>query len=192
MRIRRRVLALWIVSLATSVAFAQSSAVPTKAPDSSLPVEIVVPVAPIAVRGAGASHLFYELHLTNFRATPLEMTNLEVHAGDHDGRLLEGYSGQEISDRLVRAGRAARSTGQAGAHDDRSRNSDAPHLHFHITDGASAFASEGVPYVFETMQFRGNVASLEKLIGDEPWIPQSGTVVRRNEIPLDTAVVRFP
>ena len=104
MRIRRRVLALWIVSLATSVAFAQSSAVPTKAPDSSLPVEIVVPVAPIAVRGAGASHLFYELHLTNFRATPLEMTNLEVHAGDNDGRLLEGYSGQEISDRLVRPG----------------------------------------------------------------------------------------
>jgi hypothetical protein len=124
MRIRRRVLALWTVSLATSVAFAQSLAVPTKAPDSSLPVEIVVPVAPIAVRGAGASHLFYELHLTNFRATPLEMTNLEVHAGDNDGRLLEGYSGQEI--------------------------------------------------------------------GDEPWIPKSGTVVRRNEIPLDAAVVRFP
>ena len=385
MRIRRRVLALWIVSLATSVAFAQSSAVPTKAPDSSLPVEIVVPVAPIAVRGAGASHLFYELHLTNFRATPLEMTNLEVHAGDNDGRLLEGYSGQEISDRLVRPGAprdlpdkrvlgaglraivmlhlrfegtrpvpsriwhrvtfadssvdtrpmivAAQrplvidpplrggdwlaangpsndsvhrrtlllingephiaqrfaidwiklGPGGRPAHDDRSRNenwngygedvlavadgtviatkdgipdnvpltekravpitldtlggnlvildigngryatyahlipqslrfsvgakvrrgqvlgrlgnsgnSDAPHLHFHITDGASAFASEGVPYVFETMQFRGNVASLEKLIGDEPWIPQSGTVVRRNEIPLDAAVVRFP
>jgi hypothetical protein len=42
------------------------------------------------------------------------------------------------------------------------------------------------------MQFRGRVASLEKLIADEPWIPQGGTVVRTREIPLDNAVVRFP
>lgn len=73
-----------------------------------------------------------------------------------------------------------------------SGNSDAPHLHFHIADGPSPFGSEGVPYIFESMQFRGRVASLEKLIADEPWIPQGGTVVRTREIPLDNAVVRFP
>ena len=35
-----------------------------------------------------------------------------------------------------------------------SGNSDAPHLHFHIADGPSPFGSEGVPYIFESMQFR--------------------------------------
>jgi murein DD-endopeptidase MepM/ murein hydrolase activator NlpD len=72
-----------------------------------------------------------------------------------------------------------------------SGNSDAPHLHFHITDGPSALGSEGVPYVFASMQFRGSVASLDKLVGDEPWTPQGGTVVRTREIPLENAVVRF-
>jgi murein DD-endopeptidase len=45
-----------------------------------------------------------------------------------------------------------------------SGNSDAPHLHFHITDGPSPFGAEGVPFIFESMQFRGTVASLDKLL----------------------------
>jgi len=73
-----------------------------------------------------------------------------------------------------------------------SGNSDAPHLHFHVTDGPSAMGSEGVPYIFESVQYRGSVASLDKLFADEPWIPQGGTVVRTREIPLENAVVRFP
>ena len=73
-----------------------------------------------------------------------------------------------------------------------SGNSDAPHLHFHITDGQSSFGSEGVPYAFESMQFRGSAGSLDALIADQPWIPQSSPVVRTREIPLDKAVIRFP
>ena len=72
-----------------------------------------------------------------------------------------------------------------------SGNSDAPHLHFHVTDGSSAMGSEGVPYIFESVQHRGSVASLGKLFEDEPWIPQGGTVVRTREIPMENAVVRF-
>jgi hypothetical protein len=375
-----------IVTLAASFTLAQ-------APDSSLPIEIAVPAAPIAVRAAGGSHLFYELHLTNFRNAPLELTRVEVHAGDDASRVLASYSGEEIASRLFRPGMAPTAPdkqviaggmrailmlqmriegnrqvptqlwhrltfsvtmpnaasveqsmdvarvavggqrplvidpplrggdwlaangpsntsthrrallvvngtpriaqrlaidwiklGPGGrlAHDDRSRNenwfaygeevlavadgtvvatkdgipenvpltdkravpitldtiagnlivldigngryatfahlipkslrvsvgakvrrgqvigllgnsgnSDAPHLHFHITDGPSPMGSEGVPYVFETVQYRGSVASLDKLFADEPWIPQGSTVVRTREIPLENAVVRF-
>jgi murein DD-endopeptidase len=73
-----------------------------------------------------------------------------------------------------------------------SGNSDAPHLHFHITDRPSPLGSEGVPYVFESMLFRGTAPSLDKLFEDDAWIPQSGTVTRTREIPMDNAVVRFP
>ena len=59
--------------------------------DSSLPIEIAVPSAPIPVRGAGASHLFYELHLTNFRNAPLELTRVEVLPGNDDSRVLASY-----------------------------------------------------------------------------------------------------
>ena len=361
--------------------------------ESSLPIEIAVPTAPIPVRGAGATHLFYELHLTNFRNAPLELTRVEVLAGDDTGRVLATYSGQEITSRLFRpgtpptlpdkqiiaggmrailmlqltfeanrpvpaqlrhrftfsvtipgatpveqtvdvarvsvgsqqplvidpplrggdwvAGNGPSNTsghrrallvvngtphiaqrlaidwiklGPGGrlAHDDRARNenwfaygeevlavadgtvvatkdgipenipltdqravritldtiagnlvavdigngryatfahlipkslrvsvgtrvrrgqvlgllgnsgnSDAPHLHFHITDGPSPMGSEGVPYIFESLQYRGTVSSLDKLFADEPWIPRGGTVVRTREIPMENAVVRF-
>jgi hypothetical protein len=362
-------------------------------PESSVPIEIVVPTTPIPVRGASATHLVYELHLTNFRNTPLELTHIEVMPGDDTSRVLASYSGQEITSRLLRPGTApnvpdkqviaggmrailmleltiegnrpvpsqlrhrltfsAQTSGAAPteqtmelprvtvgsqqpfviapplrggdwlaangpsntsvhrrallvvngtphiaqrfaidwikigpggriAHDDRSRNenwfgygeevlavadgtvvatkdgipenvpmsdtravpitldtiagnvvvvdigngryatfahlipkslrvsvgakvrrgqvlgrlgnsgnSDAPHLHFHITDGPSALGSEGVPYIFESVQYRGTVPSLDTLVADKPWIPQGGTVVRTREIPMENAVVRF-
>jgi hypothetical protein len=384
---RRWPIVFMLAALAMQATLAQ-------APNPGLPIEIAVPATPIPVRGAGASHLFYELHLTNFRNAALELMKVDVLDGGSSGRVLASYSGQEISDRLLRPGvppnspdkrvlgggfhavlmlqlrfegaapvpmqlshrltwsatipnaapvvqtvEAARLTipadrplvidpplrggdwlagngpsndsdhrrallvvngtpriaqrlaidwiklGPGGrlAHDNRSLNenwfaykeevlavadgtvvavkdgipenepltekravpitietitgnyvvldigrgryatfahlipkslrvsvgakvrrgqvlgllgnsgnSDAPHLHFQITDGPSPLGSEGVPYIFESMQFRGTVPSLDKLIEDDPWIPSSGTVVRTREIPLDNAVVRFP
>jgi murein DD-endopeptidase len=91
---------LWPVAVIVAALSAQTSLAQTA--DSSLPIEIAVPSAPIPVRGAGASHLFYELHLTNFRTVPLELRRVEVHAGD--GRSLESYGAPEISDRLIRPG----------------------------------------------------------------------------------------
>jgi murein DD-endopeptidase len=370
-------LAVVLTTLATQVNLA-------RAPESSLPIEVSVPSAPIPVRGAAASHLFYELHLTNFSAMPLELVRVEVHASKAEGGLLASYSGPELAERLVRPGmprdlpdkrtlggglRAvlmlhlqfdgsrpvpvqlwhrlafADGTIDAGrspvtsrplviypplrggdwlaangpandsvhrrallvidgvpriaqrlaidwiklgldgrpAHDDRSSNenwvgygeevlavadgtvvatkdgipenvpmtekravpitldtlggnlvvldighgryatfahlipksvrvsvgaklrrgqvlgllgnsgnSDAPHLHFHITDGRSPFGSEGLPFVFNSMRFRGSFASLDELLGGRPWLPQVSTVVRTGEIPLDNAVIRFP
>jgi murein DD-endopeptidase len=375
-----------LITLAAPFYFAQQ-------PESSVPIEIVVPTMPIPVRGAGATHLFYELHLTNFRNAPLELTRVDVLAGDDSSPVLASYSGQEITSRLLRPGtprdlndkqviaggmraivmlqltiegnrpvpsqlrhrltfsvqtpgappveqtmdlprvtvgsqqslvidpplrggdwlaangpsntsvhrrallvvngtpRIAQrlaidwiKLGPGGrvAHDDRARNenwfgyseevlavadgtviatkdgipenvpmsdkravpitldtivgnvvvmdigngryatyahlipkslrvsvgakvrrgqvlgllgnsgnSDAPHLHFHVTDRPSPMGSEGVPYIFESVQYRGTVLSLDKLVADEPWIPQGGTVVRTREIPMENAVVRF-
>ena len=383
---RRWPIALFIAALATQSNLAQ-------APESSLPIDIDVPSTPIPVRGAGASHLFYEVHLTNFSGVQFELTRVDVHGGNGNDRLLASYSGAEISNRLLRpgapsdlsdkrvldrglravlllhlriederavptqlrhrltfnwtsGGKTSEDTIDGGrvnpvagrplviapplrdgdwlaangpsndsvhrralmvingrahiaqrlaidwiklgpggrlAHDDRSRNenwhgyraevlavadgtvisikdgipdnvpltekravpitletitgnhlvldigngrfatyghlvpkslrvsagakvrrgqvlgllgnsgnSDAPHLHFHITDRPSPLGSEGVPYVFESMLFRGTAPSLDKLFEDDAWIPQSGTVTRTREIPMDNAVVRFP
>jgi hypothetical protein len=85
-----------LVTLAAPFTLAQRA-------DSSLPIEIAVPSAPIPVRAGGASHLFYELHLTNFRNAPLELTCVEVLPGN-DNSVLASYSGQEITSRLLRPG----------------------------------------------------------------------------------------
>lgn len=92
----RWLLAIIVVALAATSNLAQS-------PNPGLPVEVAIASAPIAVRGAGASHLFYELHLTNFRNAAVELTRVDVLAGD-DARVLASYSGEEITSRLVRPG----------------------------------------------------------------------------------------
>ena len=38
-------------------------------------------------------------------------------------------------------------------------NSDSPHLHFHVMDSDDPLASNGLPFVFESMQFDGQVAA---------------------------------
>jgi murein DD-endopeptidase MepM/ murein hydrolase activator NlpD len=74
-----------------------------------------------------------------------------------------------------------------------SGNSDAPHLHFHVTDGASPLGAEGVPYVFESFDMQGVLPS-KKLLVEGGWKPRPAPTTnrRRLEIPVENAVVRFP
>lgn len=74
-----------------------------------------------------------------------------------------------------------------------SGNSDAPHLHFHITDGNSPLGAEGVPYVLESFEMQGVLPS-KKLLVEGGWKSQPifPTDKRRLEIPIENAVVRFP
>ena len=74
-----------------------------------------------------------------------------------------------------------------------SGNADAPHLHFHITDGNSPLGAEGVPYVIESFELLG-ILSSKKLLVEGGWKPQpvSSPDRRRLEIPVENAVVRFP
>lgn len=64
-----------------------------------------------------------------------------------------------------------------------SGNSDAPHLHFHVSDAVSTLGAEGLPFVFESFSVLGaaDFDPLKKSIGEK----------RRLEIPLENSVVRF-
>jgi murein DD-endopeptidase MepM/ murein hydrolase activator NlpD len=74
-----------------------------------------------------------------------------------------------------------------------SGNSDAPHLHFHITDGSSPLGAEGVPYVFDSFDMLGVLPS-KKLLISGGWKPQPNSTIdkRTFELPIEDAVVRFP
>jgi hypothetical protein len=61
----------------------------------------------------------------------------------------------------------------------------APHLHFQVMDAPSDLAAEGVPFVFDQFTFEGFGRDYEP---DKPH----PSVVKRREMPMDDAVVRFP
>ncbi len=78
-----------------------------------------------------------------------------------------------------------------------SGNSDAPHLHFQISNAQSLSEGEGLPCVFESFDVLGEAKLLETLgleNSEDGWKPQSDTVPnrRQEEMPLDNAVIRFP
>ena len=71
-----------------------------------------------------------------------------------------------------------------------SGNSDAPHLHFHISDNNS-LGSEGLPYIFDSFEVLGTV-DIDKVFKDG-WTAPAGTkqLRRVREIPAENAAVRF-
>jgi len=87
----------------------------------------------------------------------------------------------------VRRGQALALLGNSG-------NADAPHLHFHITNGNSPLGAEGVPYVFTSFEVLGVIDSLKVLVNGEGWKPSPGATVdkRRFELPTRYAVINFP
>ncbi|HEX9166053.1 MAG TPA: M23 family metallopeptidase [Gemmatimonadales bacterium] len=98
--------------------------------------------------------------------------------------LVPGSVAVQVGDR-VRRGQVLGKLGNSG-------NSDAPHLHFHLGDGPTPLGSEGLPFTidrFEQLGKRGSI--MEALM--KPWLgPGDPADVRRGELPLDNAVVRFP
>jgi hypothetical protein len=76
-------------------------------------------------------------------------------------------------------------------------NTSAPHLHFHLTNGASVLGSNGVPYVIDAFSLAGQVpeAKFAAAPGIEGnWsaglLPQPSA--RRQQLPLNLAIVDFP
>lgn len=72
--------------------------------NSSVPVDIRVPMAPAPVRADGRLHLFYELHITNLFAGDLELARVEVLTDEASGQPIVSYRDAEISDRIARPG----------------------------------------------------------------------------------------
>ena len=65
-------------------------------------------------------------------------------------------------------------------------NSTEPHLHFHVADANSPLGSEGIPYRFDQFELVGQCISFGA------GCTRNGSGVRRGEIPLGNAIVRFP
>ncbi|MGN6520691.1 MAG: peptidoglycan DD-metalloendopeptidase family protein [Dokdonella sp.] len=64
-----------------------------------------------------------------------------------------------------------------------------PHLHLHVSDGATPLAGEGVPFVLDAYTAIGAYASMAAL--GQPYTPEPGARARTNDLPLPAAVVRF-
>ncbi len=78
-----------------------------------------------------------------------------------------------------------------------SGNTDAPHLHFQIMDRPSALDADGLPFVFDRMEFQGrimgNLNDFQDVIfaGGSPQIDLSGSGRRRRQMPLTKDVLGF-
>lgn len=98
----------------------------------------------------------------------LKPGSLRVRAGDH-----------------VTAGQMIASLGYTG-------DSTGPHLHFHVADGPSPVAAEGVPYVIRDFDVLGGYGTIAAFAAGRPWQPaQRRPDARSLQFPLANAVIRF-
>jgi len=90
---------------------------------------------------------------------------------------------------LVKRGQALGKLGNTG-------NTSAPHLHFHVMDGASVLGSSGLPYEIDGFGLAGEV-STEKFAGattiEGEWVEGRTKTVspRKGQFPLDLNIVNF-
>lgn len=95
----------------------------------------------------------------------------------------------KIGDKVVSGQRI----GDAG----NSGSSDGPHLHFHVMNGPSVLASDGMPYVFDNFGHAGRIPPLEQAAkfyeAQEPVpVDSHDHGQRRSVLPLSGVVVTFP
>jgi murein DD-endopeptidase MepM/ murein hydrolase activator NlpD len=93
---------------------------------------------------------------------------------------------------LVKVGERVR-RGQPLALLGNSGNSDAPHLHFHVTDRPAPIAAEGIPFVFDEFRTSGNIADLDAFVTQGRTYQPTWTPPRpaRNSAPLNFDVIDF-
>lgn len=127
------------------------------------------------------------------KAVPITLTTV---AGNYlildlgDGRFAL-YAHLKPGSIVVRQGERVR-RGQRLARLGNSGQSDAPHLHIHIMDAPSPLAAEGLPLALETFDLDGHIPSLKVLADGTGWRATERKTQRRNEMPVENAVVSFP
>lgn len=100
---------IFILSLAISFLFLLDVINPDyisaqKSSAEPIEIDLEIPKAPTPVKYGGKFHLFYELHITNFRDKDIELDRIEVLEKGLDARLLATYKDAELSELLVRPG----------------------------------------------------------------------------------------
>jgi murein DD-endopeptidase MepM/ murein hydrolase activator NlpD len=79
-----------------------------------------------------------------------------------------------------------------------SGNTSAPHLHFHLMDGPSALASNGIPYVIDSFALAGRIppekdpAAATTIEGSWSGDLFSSASRRHAQFPLNLDVIDFP
>lgn len=81
--------------------------------------------------------------------------------------------------------------GQVLGHLGQSGNSDAPHLHFQLSNAATFEGSEGIPYVFERYDLLGPETEAQLFGQGDPW-KATNTEHRQAQLPLNDMVIQFP
>jgi murein DD-endopeptidase MepM/ murein hydrolase activator NlpD len=124
---------------------------------------------PINLETVGGNYLILDLRNGFFAFyAHLKPGSLRVNTGDK-----------------VHRGQVIASLGNSG-------NSDAPHLHFHVSDDNSPLGAEGVPYVLDSFVQQGILSSKSQLVsGGWRGDPRSAMKVQR-EMPVENAVITLP
>lgn len=129
---------------------------------------------------------------------PVVAITLETIAGNHlildlGGGRFAVYAHLQPGSFKVKLGERVK-TGQVLAKLGNTGHSDAPHLHFQVVDSNSNLAAEGVPYALRSFTQLGVVPDLDALLRGQTWRadPRSPADQRRDEFPMDDAVVAFP
>jgi murein DD-endopeptidase MepM/ murein hydrolase activator NlpD len=105
------------------------------------------------------------------------------------GRRFVHYVHLQQGSVLVRPGQRVRRGNPLGRLGN-SGNTNGPHLHFNVVDDASMEKAEGVPFVFDVVEMRGNTTP-DAVLGEGPIEP-TGPVRIRRALPLNAAIVSFP
>ena len=133
--------------------------------------------------GAMPDKLAFAQHPGNSVALALDNGFTAVYA-----HLQPGSIKVKVGDR-VEAGQVLGLLGNTGG-------SLAPHLHFHIVNGASGFTSDGYPYVLRSFALRGEAdpALLTQVLAGKASFLHGGEKpsVHKDELPLNFNIVDFP
>lgn len=72
-------------------------------------------------------------------------------------------------------------------------DSTGPHLHFHVSDGATPLAGEGLPFVIDRYDLLGDYPNLEAFAAGRPWqtLPPDSSHTRHGDMPAPSAVLDF-
>jgi len=83
-------------------------------------VDLQVPMTPTPVNANGATHLLYELHITNFGKKPLELTQIDILGDAPANGMLASFKGGELGKLIQNTGAVSpppnRALIDAGAH----------------------------------------------------------------------------